>query len=657
MWLAACATAVAPEPAPTVDPAQSIIFHNGVILTMAPGQPEAEAIAIEGEKIAALGSDADILALRQAGSTVIDLDGRTLMPGFVDAHTHILNDARASGRSLDQAQYLALSNGITTLGDLYVDEPFLREMQAFDRRGELWVRTSLYLVANTNCGQAMGGWWKDHPPTRAPGEKLRIGGVKIFTDGGSCGGVALSFELEPGGGLGDLWLTQAELNRLVADAQAGGYQAAIHAIGDRAVRQAQEAVALALGGGPNTYRHRLEHVSVLPPDTLPRFGELGLIPVLNGRYPACTPFGPPLPAEYGAWEWPWRALREANPGLPIAWHSDHPFLTTNPFIHLFGFVTRTDVYQNYTCPAPEWLRDDTLTVEQALAVMTREAAYALFRETEVGSLEPGKYADVIVVSGNPLTTPADDLRRLSVLATLVGGRVEFCNPRNPELCPGYQARTPRPLPDLRPAVAIRWLMLALAGVLPLAAGLGLALARAKPVLARLGGAAGVVGGALWLWVFVWGMRSSETSGLVTWATAGAGTLLALASVGLAGVERPTRLGAMGLALAWLSLIVIAAGVILSDWFQQEEAWLMFFFGVLGHAVGLTVFGLANWLARRRQPRQWLPLAMGALGGLVPVVASMAANGAEWPLLLVGYGLGLGWVLLGLLTMAAGPQPR
>jgi hypothetical protein len=269
-----------------------------------------------------------------------------------------------------------------------------------------------------------------------------------MTDGGSCGGVALSFEVEEGRGLGDLWMTQDELNQVVAAAQAGGYQVAIHAIGDRAVEQAQTAIAFALNGEPNVYRHRMEHVSVIPTQRLSRFGELGIVPVLNGQYPNCTPFGAPLPERYGAWEWPWRELREANPALPLAWHSDYPFLSINPFVHLYGFVTRNDVYQYYTCPPrDEWLKDDTLSVEQALSIMTIESAYALFREEEVGSLQPGKYADVIVISGNPLTVPVDDLKSLSVLATMVGGRFEYCNPRYPELCPAYQIRAPLPLPE------------------------------------------------------------------------------------------------------------------------------------------------------------------------------------------------------------------
>ncbi len=133
---------------------------------------------------------------------------------------------------------LALRNGITTLGDLYVDQSFLRDIQRFNAAGQLRVRTGLYLVYNDPCGRQIGTWYKSYPPTRTPGEMLRINGVKIFTDGGSCGHVALSFDYDDHG-LGDLWMTQEVLNNAVAEAQTAGYQVAIHAIGDRAVAQGE----------------------------------------------------------------------------------------------------------------------------------------------------------------------------------------------------------------------------------------------------------------------------------------------------------------------------------------------------------------------------------------------------------------------------------
>ena len=125
-----------------------IIFYNGSILTMEKDNPQAQAIAIQDQKILAIGGNDEILALQGPQTLLVDLGGRTLMPGFVDAHTHLLNDARSAGMSLDEAQWLALRNGITTLGDLFVDRSFLREIQTFHEGGFLRVRTSLYLAYN-----------------------------------------------------------------------------------------------------------------------------------------------------------------------------------------------------------------------------------------------------------------------------------------------------------------------------------------------------------------------------------------------------------------------------------------------------------------------------------------------------------------------------
>lgn len=652
--LAACGLA----PAAPLPPATPIIFHNGVVLTMEEGAPPAQAIALADGKILAVGDDASILALQTPETQVIDLQGRTLMPGFVDAHTHVLNDARSLGKSLDEAQMLALQNGITTLGDLYVDEPFLWQIQDFARQGQLRVRTSLYLVYNDPCGRAIGGWYKNYPPTRNAGEMLRIGGVKIFTDGGSCGHVALSFD-HAEQNLGDLWLTQAELNQAVTEAQAAGYQVAIHAIGDRAVEQAQAAIASALNGQPNTYRHRMEHVSVLRPEQVTRFGELGIIPVLPGQYPSCTPFGPPLPEAYGAWEWPWAELRSQNPSLPIAWHSDYPFWSINPFVHLYGFVTRWDVYQYYTCSPKAWLEDDVLTVEQALSIMTLQSAYALFRENEVGSLRPGKYADVIVLSDNPLTVPAEDLRRLTVLATLVNGRFEYCLPRAAELCPTYTARTPVPLPDYRPPEWLSWLVLALLAFVP--AIFGVWLWRDAMNARRVSVLAGMLGGVtLGLFIGIVELYWDEDSWqwlllLVAWG-------FAVGSLGLLRLGRPGRLAWLGIGLMVLGGTVIGMGVV-ADWLKYEAVWWMPLLGLLGHALGLIVFGVHNLRARLLPRFNFLPLGMGTLGGLLPLMvnAFMPIN-ANW---IFAVAFGGGWVVLGTLLWHAhlqlpaeiGPRPH
>ena len=429
----------------SVDPDSRTIYHNGVVLTIEDSAPVAEAIAVRGDSIEAVGSDDEIVALATESSNIIDLRGRTLIPGFVDAHTHVFNDRRRMDLSLDEAQHLALSNGITTLANLFVQEGFLREMQDFAEIGFLRVRTSLYLTATDNCGRVQGDWYKDYPPTRVRGEMLRIGGVKIFTDGGTCGEPAFSFEIEPGSGKGDLFFTQDRLNQLVADVQEAGYQAAIHAVGDRAVVQTLNAIEHALAGEPNTYRHRMEHASVVSPEHRARFGELGVTPVYFGQSFSCgVTFGLGVPPPYRDWDQPYGSMRELNAGTPFAWSSDVPYGSENSLVHLLGFVTRMDFQQGETCPPYDWYRDDALSIEEALSIMTIETAYALHRDEEVGSLAPGKLADLIVLSGNPLIAEPERLADLEVLLTMVGGLIEYCEPSNADLCPGYENRAPVP---------------------------------------------------------------------------------------------------------------------------------------------------------------------------------------------------------------------
>lgn len=438
-------TAVTTEqPPPALDPSPgdpSIIFFNGTILTMEENLPESQAIALEGDLILALGNDAEILAMQVSGTEVVDLEGRMLMPGFVDAHSHVLNEEWMSGKTLEEAQQLALIHGITSTGELFTTRDFLEEMRAFDTAGLLRIRTNLYLVYNTNCGEVVGEWYLDEVDLPMTGNEgmLRADGVKVFSDGGSCNrSPALSFELEPGAGYGDLFVSRDELTQVIERAQTAGFQVAIHAIGDRAIDVVMDALEIAQAGGPNIYRHRIEHNAVIRPDQLPRYQQIDAIATLRGAYPFCDPFGPPLPEAYQSWEWPVNPLLDAYPDGHIAYHGDYPYHQLNPFHHLFGFVTRYDVGKlGQVCPPFDYLADDTISVEQGLRMMTSEAAYALFRDDEVGSLRPGKAADMIILDIDPRLVEPDLIRKIDVLMTMVGGRVEWCTRSYERLCPNY----------------------------------------------------------------------------------------------------------------------------------------------------------------------------------------------------------------------------
>jgi hypothetical protein len=258
----------------------------------------------------------------------------------------------------------------------------------------------------------------------------------------------------PSGSLGDLFFTQDQLNAIVAEVQGAGFQVAIHSLGDRAVEQTQNAIAAALNGQPNTYRHRIEHNGVVRPELMGRYTQIGIVPVIFGAYSTCTRTGGRhdfkylLPDQYLSWEWPWRALLDANPGLPIAWHADiGPLHFMNPMYILWGFVTRNEVDADGSiCEAPEGFKEGAIRVEEALPIMTMGSAYALFMDKEVGSLEPGKLADLVILSENPLRAQTDALKDITALMTMIGGKVEYCAAGRESLCPSGTPSAAQPPP-------------------------------------------------------------------------------------------------------------------------------------------------------------------------------------------------------------------
>jgi predicted amidohydrolase YtcJ len=426
-------------PADLPDDQAALIFHNGVILTIENGSV-ASAIAVKDERILDVGSDADMLAYAGPGTTLIDLEGRTLMPGFVDPHSHIFASWQGD---LEGAQNDILAKGITTYTEISARENIMQDIVELERAGQLRLRVSLYPLHVDNCGILQGSWYTEkYPAMREPGAMLQIPGIKIFNDGGSCNVPATSFHYIGRDDYGDLYFRVDELSAMIIGAQNKGYQVAIHSLGDRAIEVSQKAIIAALDGGPNPYRHRIEHNALLPDALLPVYSEYDIPALIFGYFPTCfvndSSQGKYVtPKEFADWEWRWRPLIEANPNAHIAWHADSPPMgPQDPIRHLYGFVTRKQMREDGTfCEPPDWAADDVLTVEEVLPMMTIEAAYALHREDEIGSLKIGKLADLIILSANPLEVDLDSILDIQVLMTMVGGKVEHCAQGQEEVCP------------------------------------------------------------------------------------------------------------------------------------------------------------------------------------------------------------------------------
>jgi predicted amidohydrolase YtcJ len=309
----------------------------------------------------------------------------------------------------------------------------LRELEA---SGELRMRVSMYLNQVTNCGEDFGYWYQDYPRSVEPGALFQIPGVKIFLDGGSCNMIARSV-----GPPGDLYFTLEELVQIISDIEARGYQVAVHALGDRAIEQALQAMNAVIGDGPNEMRHRIEHNASVRPDQYSLYSESKPVAMIFGETSACwwggnnSNFsGAPIPGTE-EWETPYRSLIEANPDVVFAWHGDVPVFKLDSSEALWGMVTRKQINGDGTiCEPPDWAADQGVPVEIALRAMTINAAYALFRDGDIGSLEAGKLADMIILSDNPLTMNPDDLIDLQVLMTMVDGQFEFCAEGAENLC-------------------------------------------------------------------------------------------------------------------------------------------------------------------------------------------------------------------------------
>jgi len=420
-----------------------IIFYNGNVLTMDDDQPIVEAVAIQGDKIIAVGDNESILALKNVDTQMIDLAGRTLMPGFIDPHSHIIQDPSVIGATdRYEMQDILLAAGVTTIADMGKDRgEIFEEFSVMESAGELRVRITLYLLHTTNCGELTGDWYQDYPPVKTPGAMLHIPGIKVFTDGGSCNAPAVSYEY-PDGSHGDLYYTQEELNQIVANASVHGYQAAIHALGDVAVEQALLAIKESLVDGENIYRNRIEHNGIVRPDMYPLYTEIKPVALVFGPFPTCILLGESgkfkysTPEEARSWEWPYGTLIEANPDVVFAWHEDTPVFPLDPMLHLFGFVTRASFREDGTiCEPPDWFAVNAVPVDTVLKLMTLNAAYAVFREEDVGSITVGKYADLIILSDDPLTVDPYSLADIEVWMTMVNGNMEYCMDGHEELCP------------------------------------------------------------------------------------------------------------------------------------------------------------------------------------------------------------------------------
>ncbi|KYF88009.1 hydrolase [Sorangium cellulosum] len=363
------------------------------------------------------------------------------------------DDVRSAKAALDAIR----RQGVTTFMDAWSDERALKAFTAVQRSGELTARALFAIMLDPDAVakgpekaiaavKALASSYDQ--PAAAPAPSVGARHIKVMLDGvlqapAQTAAMLAPYHVNvgtdgapqwvPGKHSGDVYYPPDTLKSLILAAVEAGLDPHVHAIGDRAVRQtldAYEAVRARLPG--NDVRPAIAHCETVDPADFGRFKALGVIPVMSFQWAQEAPYSVDAmkhqlgPERYARLE-PEGSLH--NAGARIAYGSDWPIDPFAEFLALKIGVTRKGDPTHPASFGPSYagrLNDDPLLPRNvALRAITMNSAYQLRLEKVVGSIEPGKFADMIVLDQNFLQIPEDDLGKLQVLMTMVGGKIVY----------------------------------------------------------------------------------------------------------------------------------------------------------------------------------------------------------------------------------------
>ena len=402
-----------------------LILFNGTVLTMENSPPVAEAVAISGDTLVAVGTNSQVLALAGPYTRAIDLQGLTVVPGFIDAHCHRLTDlGLLNYASPDEAIQDALTRGWTTLHELYITQDRLDNLHTLDLQGRLRLRVALYLALNAGFTH-FPPWYTAYQPGQELSALLRIAGVKVTLD------------QEWGE---NIFFTRSELDQTVRAADSLGWQVATHAFALESMDRIVDSYEGVIGGGNNSLRrHRIEHCGLLSDSLLNRVIARGIIASVQFDGTPYMPDDSSFQQRVPPADRPLmvRTRDLLLGGARVMGSTDAPWGTTDWRYNVRPGQRGAAMWALY-CAAtrigfwgriPEsWQVAQTIPVADALRLMTKEAAWSTFEEDRKGTLAAGKLADLVVLSDNPLTVPLAEVPAIRTVMTMVGGKAEYCAP-------------------------------------------------------------------------------------------------------------------------------------------------------------------------------------------------------------------------------------
>ncbi len=318
-------------------------------------------------------------------------------------------DETEARQALLVASEKLLAQGVTSLHCMVEDEQEFKALRDLKREGK--IEQSIYAILPLNMlDQVMS--MKDELGMWANG--FRIGAIKIFLDG-SLGARTAALEHpyddDPGSN-GMLTTPREQLLNLIEKARETGLQLCLHAIGDKAVEMGVETLNKALGPRDcQKSRHRIEHASLMSPDLIRNMANLGLVASVQPRFIYSDSWVEQrLGRNRIQYLYPFKSMLRA--GIPLAAGSDSPSDDPSTAEGLWSAVSR-----------PGLLSSERLTPSEALSCYTLGAAYASFSESDEGSLQAGKWANMTIFDRDPFECGPEALRKLRVVQTIVRGKV------------------------------------------------------------------------------------------------------------------------------------------------------------------------------------------------------------------------------------------
>ncbi|MEM2708021.1 MAG: amidohydrolase [Candidatus Methanomethylicia archaeon] len=317
--------------------------------------------------------------------------------------------------AIEKACFEAIRNGLTTIHVVSAQPDEIRAFQKLRREGKLHVRIILYVDQSMlKCLRELGIEY-------GFGDLfLKINGVKLFMDGSF--GARTAALMEPysdNPAVTGILCNVDDVKENVKLIHESNLQVALHAIGDRAVIEAIKIFKEL--NNVDLRRHRIEHASLLLPEVFSEVLRLGIVLTVQPSF-TISDFWivNRLGDERAKYVYPISSL--ISSGIKIAGGSDCPVENMSPLYQIYSAVTRGK-YEGVKLY--KYTESECVTVLDAIKLFTMNAAYAGFEEKIKGSIEPGKLADVIVLSENPLTTSPERIKDIKVCMTIIDGDIKY----------------------------------------------------------------------------------------------------------------------------------------------------------------------------------------------------------------------------------------